>query len=115
MESIHLRGGDVHITNDSAMAYEVVQGHVLVYLFPYRKGKSGRKLFLLEAVPGEMLPSLCSETDHGILVYLIRNTGLTKLLAELCILRDSDSAVACDHNRGSVLDCSGNLLNDRLF
>lgn len=63
MESIHLRGGDVHITNDSAMAYEVVQGHVLVYLFPYRKGKTGRKLFLLEAVPGEMLPSLCSETE----------------------------------------------------
>lgn len=63
MEAIHLQGGDVHVTDGNTAVYEVIQGHVLVYLFPYPDGKAGRKLFLLEAAPGERLPSLCIDDE----------------------------------------------------
>lgn len=62
MEEIRIQGGQTHVTQDNATAYEVVSGHVLVYLMPYAKGKAGRRQFLLEAEEGEQIPGFASDS-----------------------------------------------------
>ena len=52
---IQLQGGKVHITQNNAV-YEIITGHVLVYLMPYTGGKTGRRLFLTECTQGEKIP-----------------------------------------------------------
>ena len=62
---IYLHGGQMHITKENTAVYSVIQGRVLVYLFPCTEGKNGRKLMLYEAGEEELLPSLCA--DHELL------------------------------------------------
>lgn len=62
---ICLHGGQMHITKENTAVYSVIQGRVLVYLFPCTEGKNGRKLMLYEAGEEELLPSLCA--DHELL------------------------------------------------
>lgn len=52
---IQLQGGTVHITQNNTV-YEIITGHVLVYLMPYTEGKTGRRLFLTECAQGEKIP-----------------------------------------------------------
>ena len=62
---IYLHGGQMHITKENTAVYSVIQGRVLVYLFPCTEGKNGRKPMLYEAGEEELLPSLCA--DHELL------------------------------------------------
>lgn len=63
MEEIRIQGGQTYVTQDNTTAYEVVSGHVLVYLMPYVKGKAGRRQFLLEAEEGERIPGFASDSE----------------------------------------------------
>lgn len=55
MENMKLQGGQLHITRNDVI-YEVVKGHILVYLMPYKDDKPGRRHFLLECREGERIP-----------------------------------------------------------
>lgn len=63
MEDIKIQGGQTHVTQDNATAYQVVKGHVLVYLLPIIEGKAGRRQFLLEAAEGEKIPAFASDSE----------------------------------------------------
>lgn len=63
MEELYLKGGKIHITQDSQTLYTVREGHVLVYLFPYTNGDSGRRLFLAEMAEGAQIPGFASDTE----------------------------------------------------
>lgn len=64
METISLKGGTMFTTEFPDRAYEVLSGNVLLYIFPYRNGKEGRRFLLHEAVKGEHIPSLCFQNEH---------------------------------------------------
>jgi len=51
------------ITPDSESAYEVREGHVLVYLFPYTGEKPGRRQYLGEFPEGAVIPGFASDTE----------------------------------------------------
>ena len=53
---IYLHGGQMHITKENTAVYSVIQGRVLVYLFPCTEGENGRELMLYEAGEEELLP-----------------------------------------------------------
>ncbi len=57
MERITLFGGQIHITEDCTSVYQVLQGHVLVYLLPIEEQGYGRRQFLIECTEGEQIPS----------------------------------------------------------
>lgn len=63
MKRIELQGGHIHITKENSTVYQVAEGKVLVYLIPFQKEKAGRRFFLLEAAPGEKIPSFCYEKE----------------------------------------------------
>lgn len=64
MECISIQGGQMYITRDNAAVYEVAEGHVLVYLFPYADGKAGRRLFLAEMTEGERIPGFAADEER---------------------------------------------------
>lgn len=57
--NIFLKGSEYHITDNDSDAFRVKQGKVLVYIVPLKKGEPGRRSFIYEASPGEVLPSFC--------------------------------------------------------
>ncbi len=61
MECIELRGGQIHVTHDNTTVYKVLEGHVLIYLFPYVNGMPGRRQFLAEMAEGENIPGFASD------------------------------------------------------
>ncbi len=61
MECIELQGGQVHITHDNTTVYQVREGHVLVYLFPYVDERPGRRLLLAEMAEGEEIPGFAKD------------------------------------------------------
>ena len=69
METIILNGGKYHITENPGMSYRVERGHVLVYILPLKEAAGergfvhGRRMFLREAEEGEVLPSLCHDSE----------------------------------------------------
>lgn len=63
MKDIKIQGGQTHVTQDNTTAYQVVEGHVLVYLLPIIEGKAGRRQFLLEAAEGEKIPAFASDSE----------------------------------------------------
>jgi ATP-binding cassette subfamily C protein len=66
MTQMQLRGGDMHIANDPTCAYEVNQGIVLVYLFPFQDGKPGKRMLLAEVGEGTYIPGFVYDTpDSG--------------------------------------------------
>ncbi len=64
MECIEIQGGRMYITRDNTTVYEVLEGHVLVYLFPWEEGKAGRRLFLAEMTEGERIPGFAAEDEQ---------------------------------------------------
>ena len=65
MDRVQLKGGQVHLTNDSEQAYRVLDGHVLVYIVPYVDKNVGRRFLIYEAETGDMIPSLKVEHDEN--------------------------------------------------
>ena len=63
MEYINLLGGQIHLTEQEAITYEVQEGSVLVYLLPLEGEKTGRKQFLLEVYPGEKIPAFRVQSE----------------------------------------------------
>lgn len=63
MDELRLQGGQIFITQDNTTAYGILEGHVLVYLFPYTQEKAGRRLLLAELMPGEQIPGFVGEGD----------------------------------------------------
>ncbi len=61
MECISIQGGQMYVTPDNTAVYEVAEGHVLVYLFPYTDQKAGRRLFLAEMTEGEQIPGFAAD------------------------------------------------------
>ncbi len=64
MDTIQLRGGQCHLTQDEKQFYQVVEGEVLVYLLPYKEKKPGRRLFIYQAKQGEKIPALCWSNEQ---------------------------------------------------
>lgn len=63
MDHIKLQGGQMHITQDNTTVYQVLEGHVLVYLFPYVNGMAGRRQLLAEMTEGEQIPGFAKEDE----------------------------------------------------
>lgn len=69
MERIVLNGGKYHITDNPGVSCRVEKGHVLVYILPLKEAAGergfvhGRRMFLREAEEGEVLPSLCHDSE----------------------------------------------------
>ncbi len=69
MDKIILNGGKYHITEKSGTSYRVEKGHVLVYILPLKgvtgeeEPVHGHRMFLIEALEGEELPSLCHDSE----------------------------------------------------
>lgn len=56
---IPLSGGALYLTEDPSAACRVDSGRVLVFVLPVREGRPGRRQFLYEAAPGELVPAFC--------------------------------------------------------
>lgn len=54
---ISLKGGDVYLTHSETTAYKVVEGTVLMYIVPLKKGQPGRRSFIYQAEKNEVIPS----------------------------------------------------------
>lgn len=63
MEKIRLKGGQKLITEDPRKAWQVLEGHVLVYVLPLAEGRPGRRFLIGEMTEGEWIPSLCWENE----------------------------------------------------
>ena len=57
-QEIFLKGGQTHVTQDENQAYQVLTGHVLVYIIPYDDEKNGRRYLICEAQEGDIIPSM---------------------------------------------------------
>lgn len=55
--SVYLKGGSYHITENPADAYRVLDGKVYVYIVPLKNGCPGRRTLVYEAGAGELIPS----------------------------------------------------------
>lgn len=64
MNTIYLKGGKIHLTNQKEVAFRVETGQVLVYILPYKEGKAGRRFLLYEAGEGEVIPGLVWEHEQ---------------------------------------------------
>lgn len=58
MESreISLKGGEYYITPNNKDSFRVVEGNVLVYIVPFQNDTIGRRSFIYEAQPQEVIP-----------------------------------------------------------
>ncbi|HCM92778.1 MAG TPA: NHLP bacteriocin export ABC transporter permease/ATPase subunit [Lachnospiraceae bacterium] len=100
METIILNGGKYYITENPGISYRAEKGHILVYILPLKEvaGENepvhGRRMFLREAEEGEVLPSLCYDSeilgswrlmfvalDHAELKVLEEETGKEQIMA----------------------------------
>ncbi len=64
---ITIHGGEVFLTNNENSVYEVKSGNALIYIAPVDKDNAiGRRLFIYEACPDEIIPSLCYTDFDGI-------------------------------------------------
>ena len=63
MKCINLQGGEIHLTQERTITYEVTEGNVLVYLLPLYGEKTGRKFFLLEAEEKSKIPGFSLESE----------------------------------------------------
>ena len=63
MENLRIQGGQMHITQENDAVYQILEGHVLVYLFPYKNEKAGRRQFLVEMTKGEQIVGFASNSD----------------------------------------------------
>ena len=59
MEQLTLKNGALCLTKQENLVYQVKEGRVLVFLMPFRDGKTGRRFLLTELEPGTVIPSLC--------------------------------------------------------
>lgn len=56
---IMIHGGEIILTNGINSIYEIMSGQALVYIVPTEENnKTGRRLFIYEANPGEIIPAL---------------------------------------------------------
>lgn len=56
---LSLQGGNRYITERETDAFRIKTGGVLVYIVPLRGNDIGRRSFIYEAGPGEVIPSFC--------------------------------------------------------
>ena len=63
MENIKLKGGQIYVTQDNTTVYQVLEGNVLVYLFPYVDGKIGRRQLLGEFKKDSKIPGFSCENE----------------------------------------------------
>ncbi|MBQ9346624.1 MAG: NHLP bacteriocin export ABC transporter permease/ATPase subunit [Oscillibacter sp.] len=63
METVKIRGGEIHYTENPFQIFTVDKGPVLVYLVPEIDGKPSRRLFLCEVGTGERIPAFFSDTQ----------------------------------------------------
>lgn len=83
MNNLKIQGGQMHITHDNDVVYQVLEGHVLVYLFPYKNGKAGRRQFLVEMTEGEFIPGFASDSElFGI--WRLGLVALDKAVLQVC-------------------------------
>ncbi|MDR3271302.1 MAG: NHLP bacteriocin export ABC transporter permease/ATPase subunit [Peptococcaceae bacterium] len=59
VQMLKISGGEHIITHDRAGAYRVHSGNALIYIVPWINERAGRRAFLYEAKPGEVIPALC--------------------------------------------------------
>lgn len=57
VNSVYLKGGSYHITENPADAYRVLDGKVYVYIVPLKNSCPGRRTLVYEASAGELIPS----------------------------------------------------------
>ena len=57
-DSQKIKGAEKIITHCEADAWRVVSGNVLIYVAPWNDETLGRRVFVCEATPGEVIPSL---------------------------------------------------------
>lgn len=57
-QELFLKGGQAYVTEDAQVAYQVLKGHVLVYIIPYDNDKNGRRYLICETQEGDVIPSL---------------------------------------------------------
>ena len=83
MNNLKIQGGQMHITHDNDTVYQVLEGHILVYLFPYKNGKAGRRQFLVEMTEGEKIPGFASDSElFG--VWRLGLVALDKAVLQVC-------------------------------
>ncbi|MCC8096987.1 MAG: hypothetical protein LIO44_00130, partial [Eubacterium sp.] len=56
-KNIFLKGGDIYLCEDNISTIKITEGRVLVYIIPVVNEKNGRRSFIYEAIPGEVIPS----------------------------------------------------------
>lgn len=62
-----IHGGEIILTDDKASIYEIKSGEALVYIVPAEAdNNTGRRLFIYEANPGEVIPALNYTDFEGI-------------------------------------------------
>lgn len=83
MDYIKIQGGQIHITQDNMTVYQVMEGHVLVYLFPYTNGIPGRRQLIAEMTPGEKIPAFTKD-DEVLGVWRIGLVALDKAVIKVC-------------------------------
>lgn len=83
MDYLELQGGQMHITQNNTTVYQILEGHVLVYLFPYTDEKAGRRQFLVEMEPGERIPGFSSDSQlFG--TWRLGLVALDKAMLQIC-------------------------------
>lgn len=63
-QELFLKGGQAYVTEDAQVAYQVLKGHVLVYIIPYDNDKNGRRYLICETQEGDEIPSLALSLIH---------------------------------------------------
>ena len=53
----YLYGGEIYLSKNASETYTVKDGNVLVYIAPVANNMPGRRLFICEAVCGDVIPS----------------------------------------------------------
>ena len=60
-KKVHIKGGEVFITDDARKLYRVRNGTVMVYLLPLVSGKRGKRFFLAEFETGSIIPGFAAD------------------------------------------------------
>ena len=94
MDYIKIQGGQIHITQDNMTVYQVMEGHVLVYLFPYTNGIPGRRQLIAEMTPGEKIPAFTKD-DEVLGVWRIGLVALDKGVIKVCDEKQNEEIKKC--------------------
>jgi ATP-binding cassette subfamily C protein len=90
MDNIKIQGGQMHITQDNTTVYEVLEGHVLVYLFPYADGKPGRRQLIAEMTEHELIPGFAKD-DELLGTWRLGLVALDEAVIQICQNKQDDT------------------------